>query len=85
MKLADRMRKPVPPFFKKVQRAGLVLAAAGGTLLASPVALPAAILTLGGYMVATGSVIAAIAQATVQNEPEAPATNEKGEPYEPAP
>lgn len=78
MNLAERMKKPVPPFFKKVQKAGLILAAAGGALLASPVALPAAILTLGGYMVATGSVIAAIAQATVQNEPEAPAKNVKG-------
>jgi ABC-type molybdate transport system permease subunit len=71
MKLRERLKKPVPVFFKKVQKAGLVLTAAGVAILASPVALPVVVSTVAGYMVAVGSVIAAVAQSTTIQEPDA--------------
>ncbi|MCC7299145.1 MAG: hypothetical protein IT244_12490 [Bacteroidia bacterium] len=71
MKLRERLKKPVPVFFKKVQKAGLVLTAAGAAILASPVALPVAVVTAAGYMVAVGGVIVAIAQSTTIQEPDA--------------
>jgi site-specific recombinase len=62
--IQNRWNAPTPPFFKRLQYLGMVLAAAGGTLLAAPVALPAVILTAAGYAVVTGSVLAAVSQVT---------------------
>lgn len=66
--LVQRLAKPTPPFFKKVRMAGLMLAAAGGSLLAAPVALPAAVVALAGYLAVAGSVMTAVAQAAVDSE-----------------
>jgi hypothetical protein len=46
----------------------LSLAAVGGALLAAPVALPAAIITVAGYLTVAGTVMTAVAQATVESE-----------------
>lgn len=54
-----------PPFFKKLRIAGLVIAAAGATLLAAPVALPAAVITIGGYLTVGGAVASAMSQAAI--------------------
>ncbi|WP_143961183.1 hypothetical protein [Litoribacter populi] len=62
--IQNRWQAPTPPFFKRLQYAGMMLAAAGGTLLAAPVALPAAIITAAGYAVVAGSVLAAVSQVT---------------------
>ena len=56
-----------PEFFKKVIKLGIGVGVVGGVIATLPVALPTAIVTLGGYMVATGSVAAAIAKLTVEN------------------
>jgi ABC-type xylose transport system permease subunit len=47
---------------------GLVLAGAGGTLLAAPIALPATLVTLGGYLTVAGGVMTAVSQVTVDGE-----------------
>ena len=57
-----------PPFFKKLRIAGLVIAAAGTTLLAAPVALPAAVVTIGGYLVVGGAVATAMSQAAISED-----------------
>ncbi|MGJ8661055.1 MAG: hypothetical protein ACSHXL_03380 [Bacteroidota bacterium] len=54
-----------PPFLKKLRIIRVAVAAAGATLLAAPVALPAAIITVGGYLVVGGAVATAMSQAAI--------------------
>jgi ABC-type xylose transport system permease subunit len=68
MNVIDRVKAPTPKFFKVLRNVGLAVAAAGGAILASPIALPAGIVTLGGYLVAGGSIIGAVSQTTVQDQ-----------------
>lgn len=49
-----RCGEDTPPFFKKLRIAGLVIAAAGTTLVAAPIALPAIVTTIGGYLIVGG-------------------------------
>jgi len=65
MTIIDRMKEPTPKFFRVLRTAGLALAAASGALLAAPVALPAAIVTLAGYLAVAGSVASAVAQTSI--------------------
>ena len=64
----NRWGEDTPPFFKKLRVIGLVIAAAGTTILAAPVALPAAIVSIGGYLVVAGSVATAMSQAAISSE-----------------
>ncbi len=68
MTLVERIKAPIPKFFKVLRTVGIVLAAVGGAILASPVVLPAAVVTVGGYMVVAGSVASTVAQTTVDGE-----------------
>lgn len=63
MKLNERFTSPTPKFFRKLRNFGLGLAAAGGAILASPIALPTALITLGGYLLVAGTVAGAVAQS----------------------
>lgn len=64
--ILERMKSPTPKFFKIVRNIGLALAAAGGAIIAAPVALPAVVITVGGYLVVAGSVAVAVSQAVVE-------------------
>ena len=66
--LTERCNANTPPFFKKLRLLGLSLVAAGGVLVASPVAIPAMLVSLGGYLIVAGSVATAVSQVTVMNE-----------------
>ena len=68
MGIVKRMRAPTPKFFRVLRTIGIALATAGGTLLATPVSLPALLLTIAGYATVAGSVLTAVSQATVVNE-----------------
>ena len=68
MKLIDRLKAPTPKFFKILRNVGLGLAAAGGVIVASPIAIPALIVTIGGYLIVAGSVATAISQAVTTTE-----------------
>jgi hypothetical protein len=63
MKNRNRLLSPTPKFFRIVRNIGLGLIAAGGAILASPVALPVAIGSLGSYLIVAGSVATAVAQS----------------------
>jgi hypothetical protein len=63
MKLKDRFKSPTPKFFKRLRNFGLGLAAAGGAILASPIVLPTAIISLGTYLIVAGTVAGAVAQS----------------------
>lgn len=60
-----RCHADTPPFFKKLRLIGVAVAAAGTTILAAPVALPAAVVTIGGYLVVGGAVATAMSQAAI--------------------
>lgn len=62
--LRERWNAKTPEFWKKVQRVGVIAGVIGATLLAVPVALPAAIITGAGYLVAVGGVTATLSQLT---------------------
>lgn len=68
MRIQQRLKQTTPQFFKKIRNIGLALAAAGTALLTAPVALPAALISVAGYLVVAGSVAAAVSQATTQGE-----------------
>ena len=64
MNVIKRAKAPTPKFFKVLRNIGLVLAAVGGTILAAPVALPVAVVSIGGYIAVVGGVITAVSQLT---------------------
>jgi len=60
-----RCKADTPPFFKKLRIAGLIIASVGATILAAPVALPAIVGTIGGYLILGGTIATAVSQAAV--------------------
>lgn len=62
--LKNRWKAETPKFWKKVQKISIAAGVIGGAIIAAPVALPAAVITVGGYLVAVGSVGATLAQLT---------------------
>lgn len=63
-----RCQADTPPFFKKLRNVGLIVAAVGSTILAAPVAVPAIVTSIGGYMILGGTVMTAVSQAAVDEE-----------------
>jgi hypothetical protein len=74
--IIKRAGAPTPPFFRYVKLVGLSLAAAGGAIIAAPVALPPVVITVAGYLIAAGSVAAAVSQVAVEGEESGPKKNE---------
>ena len=68
MTLAERVMAPTPKFFKTLRTIGLVIGLVGGAILASPLALPAAIVTVGGYLALAGSIVTGVSQTAVEKE-----------------
>lgn len=68
LNLVSRMLSPTPKWFRILRSAGLALSAVGGVLVAAPVALPAGIVTVGGYLLLGGSLIGAVSQTAVSSE-----------------
>jgi len=65
MNIAERVKAPTPKFFKTLRTIGLGLAALGGGILAAPVAVPAAVVTIAGYVALAGGVMTAVSQTAV--------------------
>jgi len=70
MSVVDRVKAPTPKWFKVLRTIGITLASVGGAVLASPVALPAGIVTAAGYLLLGGTVVSAVAQTGVKSEEE---------------
>jgi hypothetical protein len=66
--LRERVNAETPLFFRKLRLVGLVTVTIGTTILAAPVAVPALVATLAGYVVLGGTVLTAVSQITVENE-----------------
>ena len=65
MNIVQRVKAPTPTFFKTLRTIGLALATVGGVLLAAPVALPAAVISVAGYAALAGGVMTAVSQTAV--------------------
>lgn len=72
--LKIRFSNPSPSFFKKITNFGLICAGIGGVLVAAPVALPAIVVTAGGYLLTAGGIAAAISKLTVADKSVLPPT-----------
>lgn len=68
LNIVERLTAPTSKFFKAIRTVGICLAAVGGAIIAAPVTLPVAIVTVAGYLTVAGSVMTAVAQATVEGE-----------------
>jgi ABC-type xylose transport system permease subunit len=66
--LAERVMAPTPKFFKTLRTIGLVIGLVGGAILASPVVLPAAVVTVAGYLALAGSIVTGVSQTAVEKE-----------------
>ena len=65
MNIVERVKAPTPKFFRTLRTIGLALAAIGGAILASPIALPVGLVAAAGYVVLAGGVVSAISQTAV--------------------
>lgn len=65
MTIVERVKAPTPKFFKTLRTIGLALAAVGGAILTAPVAVPAALVTIAGYVALAGGVLTAVSQTAV--------------------
>ena len=65
MTIVERVKAPTPKFFKTLRTIGLALAAVGGAILSAPVAVPAALVTIAGYVALAGGVLTAVSQTAV--------------------
>ena len=70
MNIVERVKAPTPKWFKVLRTIGITLASVSGAILASPVALPAGIVTAAGYLLLGGTVVSAVAQTGVKSEEE---------------
>ena len=68
MKIVERIKAPIPKFFKILRNIGLALMAISGTVMAAPIVLPITVVTVVGYIAVAGGVISAVSQMTVDNE-----------------
>jgi len=64
--LKNRWSSKTPKFWKKIQKIGIAAGTIGGVLVASPVMLPATIVSIGGYLLLVGSLTATLSQLTVE-------------------
>lgn len=62
-----RCGQDTPPFFKKLRLIGLAIAAAGTAVVSAPIALPAIVTTVAGYLIVGGTVASAVSQAALNN------------------
>ncbi len=68
MKIIYRLKATTPKFYRTLRNVGLGMAAAGGILVASPIAIPAVLVTIGGYLIVAGSVATAVSQTVTEAE-----------------
>ncbi len=59
---------PTPAFFHKLRNIGLALAAISAAIIAAPVALPAIVTTIAGYLAVAGTELSSVSQITVIGE-----------------
>lgn len=66
--LKERWNSKTPKFWKKVQKIGVACGIVGAALVSAPIALPAAIVYVSGYLIVAGSLTAALSQLTKEDK-----------------
>lgn len=66
--VVNRMTRSTPKFFKKIRNIGLAALAVSAAIVSAPVALPAIILKVAGYLAVAGTVMSGVSQTAVKNE-----------------
>jgi hypothetical protein len=66
--IIDRLTSPTPSFFKKLRNIGLALAAIATTIAAAPMALPAVVVKIAGYLAVASGIASAVSQTAVEGE-----------------
>ncbi|HJU45872.1 MAG TPA: hypothetical protein VJ647_03765 [Chitinophagaceae bacterium] len=59
LSITERAKARTPKLFKTIRTIGIALAAVSGALLAAPVALPAIVTTIAGYLAVAGTGLSA--------------------------
>lgn len=67
MSLEQRWNAPTPKFWKRVQKVAITVGAIAGVIIAAPITLPAAVITVAGYVATAGTVAATLSQLTIEN------------------
>ncbi|GEP52628.1 hypothetical protein FNO01nite_33000 [Flavobacterium noncentrifugens] len=67
MNVINRAQAPTPKFFKVLRTIGIIMLAVSGSILTAPVTLPAAIISVAGYVAVAGGVLSAVSQVTVED------------------
>ena len=67
MSIAQRWNAPTPNFWKRVQQAAITIGAIAGVIIAAPITLPGAVITVAGYVATAGTVAATLSQLTIEN------------------
>ena len=62
MSIKERVKAPTPPFLKTLRNISLAVTAISASLLTAPVALPAVLLKIAGYLAVSGTVASAVSQ-----------------------
>jgi hypothetical protein len=65
--LQQRWNAKTPTFWKKMQKIGIIAGTIGGIIIASPVALPAILVSASGYLLLAGTVTVTLSQLTVES------------------
>jgi len=68
--IINRMQESTPKFFRILRNIGVTLATASTAIISAPVALPAIITQIAGYLAVAGSVMGIVSQAAVKHEEE---------------
>ena len=68
MKIKDRIKSESPKLFKRITNFCVLVGSIGGALLLAPVALPAGVIAVSGYLVTIGAVGGAISKLTVKDK-----------------
>lgn len=68
--MKNRLIQKTPKFFRIVRNVGLILTAAGTAIVTLPISVPAIVVTGATYLIAAGTVAAAVSQATITEEPD---------------
>lgn len=67
MNMKERWSAPTPKFWKRVQKIAITVGAVAGVIIAAPITLPAAVVTVATYAITAGTVAATLSQLTIED------------------
>ena len=67
MSMKERWSAKTPKFWKRVQRIAITVGTVAGVIIAAPITLPAAVVTVATYAITAGTVAATLSQLTIED------------------